>query len=182
MPDAYVIKDQYAAYFLTFQVVAWIDLFTRQRYRDVIVDSLNFCVEQKQLKVHSWVIMSNHVHCILSSANGTLSDTIRDFKSYTARQLLQSIMEEPESRREWILFQFQRAAQAHSRNTEYQVWTHENHAIEIDPFSNTIAESKLNYIHRNPVEAGIVENEEDYLYSSARDYAGRKGLVKLELW
>jgi len=182
MADSYVIKDQYASYFLTFQIVGWVDLFTRKRYRDIIVNSFNFCVAQKQLKVHSWVIMSNHVHCIVSSTNGKLSDTIRDFKSFTARQLLQSVSDEPESRREWILFQFKKAAQEHVRNKEYQVWTHENHAIEIDPYSSNMADSKLIYIHRNPVEAGIVENESDYLYSSARDYAGRKGLIKLEMW
>jgi REP-associated tyrosine transposase len=182
MPDSYVIKDQDASYFLTFQIVAWVDIFTRKRYRDIIVDAFNYCIDQKGLKVHGWVIMSNHVHCILSSTNGKLSDTIRDFKRHTAKQILESVQEGDESRRVWILFQFKHAAKQHVRNKNYQVWTHENHAVEISPYIKDMAASKLNYIHNNPVEAGIVEKAEDYLYSSARDYAGMNGLVKLEMW
>ena len=182
MPDSYVIKDQYAAYFLTFQVVAWVDLFTRKRYRDIIVDSFNFCVAHKGLKVHAWVVMSNHVHCILSSEEGHLSDTVRDLKRHTAKQILESMHEEHESRREWILYQFKRAAREHVRNKDYQVWTHESHAVEISPHIKNMAASKMGYIHNNPVEAGIVSRPEDYLYSSARDYAGLKGLIKLEMW
>jgi REP-associated tyrosine transposase len=182
MPDSYVIKDQHASYFLTFQIVAWVDLFTRKRYRDIIVDAFNYCAEKKGLQVHAWVIMSNHVHCILSSSSGMLSDTIRDLKRHTAKQLLQSLREEPESRREWILFQFSHAAQQHARNKDYQVWTHENHAIEISPYIKGMSKSRLYYIHNNPVKNGLVEDAEDYVYSSARDYAGRKGLVKLVMW
>jgi len=181
MPDSYVIKDQSGVYFLTFQVVAWVDIFTRRRYRDILVDALNFCIEHKNLKVHSWCIMSNHVHCILSSGSGKLSDTIRDLKRHTSKTILQSVMEEPESRREWILFQFKKAAQQHVRNNDYQVWTHENHAIGIDGYVKDMLASKLNYIHNNPVKAGIVENAADYLYSSARDYEGMKGLVKVDI-
>lgn len=182
MPDSYVIKDQFGTYFLTFQVVAWVDIFTRKRYRDIVVDAFNYCIEHKQLQVHGWVIMSNHVHCILSSRNGSLSDTIRDFKRHTAKTILESIQDEPESRRVWMLFQFKYAAQQHVRNKEYQLWTHENHAVDIDPHLRNMGESKLHYIHNNPVKAGIVENTWDYLYSSAVDYAGKKGKVKLVMW
>jgi putative transposase len=81
MPDSYVIKDQKGMYFLTFQVVAWVDIFTRKRYKDIVVDAFNFCIKNKGLQVHSWCIMSNHVHCILSSKTGELSNTIRDLKT-----------------------------------------------------------------------------------------------------
>jgi hypothetical protein len=111
-----------------------------------------------------------------------LSDIIRDFKRHTAKLILQSMIEEPESRREWILFQFRYAASQHVRNKEYQVWTHESHAIEISPYIKNMSKSKLDYIHNNPIENGIVENAEEYIYSSAKDYAGRKGLVKLMMW
>ena len=77
MPDSYVIKDQQGVYFLTFHIVGWLDIFTRKRYRDIVVDAFNYCVATKGLRVHAWCMMSNHVHCILSSATGTLSDTIK---------------------------------------------------------------------------------------------------------
>jgi len=72
MPDSYVIKDQHSPYFLTFQIVAWVDLFTRKRYRDIVVGALNYCTEKKGLQVHARAIMSNNMHCILSSSDGIL--------------------------------------------------------------------------------------------------------------
>jgi putative transposase len=182
MPDTYVISDQRGVYFLTFQVVAWVDLFTRRTYSDIVVDAFNYCVQHKRLQVHAWVIMSNHVHCLVSSGNGTLSDTVRDLKRHTARQLLKEIQESRESRKEWILFQFRHAARQHVRNKEYQVWAHESHAVGIDPYIRNMGLSKLNYIHDNPVRAGLVWQPEDYLYSSATDYAGKKGLIRMSMW
>jgi len=182
MPDSYIIKDQHAVYFLTFQIVAWVDIFTRKCYKDMVVDAFNFCVDNKHLNVHAWVIMSNHVHCIVSNAAGALSDTIRDLKRHTAKHILAGIREVPESRRDWMLHQFRLAGRQQAGNKEFQVWTHENHAVEISPYIKDMGKSKLDYIHDNPVRAGYVERPEDYLYSSARDYAGNKGLIKLAMW
>jgi putative transposase len=179
MGAAYQVNDQKAVYFLTFQVVGWIDIFTRQVYRDIVVDSFTFCVQNKQLNIHAWVIMSNHVHCILSSENGKLSDTIRDLKGYTSKEILKQIESGIESRRDWMLHQFKYFAGQHSRNENYQLWTHENHAEELAPYKPATGRIKLNYIHDNPVRAGIVGNAEDYLYCSAMDYAGKKGLVDI---
>ncbi|MFC0876077.1 hypothetical protein ACE01N_05765 [Saccharicrinis sp. FJH2] len=74
---------------------------------------------------------------------------------------------------------FEFAAKKHKRNSKYQIWTHENHAELI--YSNKFIDQKINYIHENPVRAGIVENEEDYLYSSAGILAGKKGALEVEL-
>lgn len=179
MPSAYQIKNQSGLYFLTFQVVAWVDVFTRRRYKDILVESFNYCVRQKGLNVYAWCIMSNHVHCILSAKNDNLSDTIRDFKKYTSKTILEAIAEEQESRREWMLYQFKKAAGEHNRNLHLQLWTHENHAVELD--TNDMIDSRLNYIHQNAVEAGYVENGEAYLYSSARDYSEEKGMIEIIL-
>jgi hypothetical protein len=73
---------------------------------------------------------------------------------------------------------FEAAAFKHKRNTNYQFWTHENHSEHI--FSNKFMEQKLEYIHNNPVRAGIVDKPEYYRYSSARDYAGENGLIPIE--
>ena len=64
-------------------------------------------------------LMRNNVHCILSSATGTLSDTIRDLKRHTAKQILLSVQSEPESRHNWLLQGFRQAATAHLRNKDY---------------------------------------------------------------
>jgi hypothetical protein len=58
----------------------------------------------------------------------------------------------------------------------YQFWRHDNKPIEL--WSNKVISEKLNYIHYNPVDEGLVQYPEEYLYSSARDYRGEKGLLK----
>lgn len=180
MGDAYHVRENDSTYFLTFQVVGWIDIFTRQRYRDIVVDAFNYCIENKGLVVYAWVIMSNHVHCVVSSKTGKLADTIRDLKAHTSRQILKSIVSEWESRAEWMLIQFKKRGLAIKQ--QYQFWTHENHAIHINELQHKMLATKINYIHQNPVRARIVANPEDYIYSSAIDYyTGKKGLISVEL-
>src|SRR6188768_3060920 len=106
--DRYLITDQNACYFLTLTIVAWIDVFIRQAYKQIIVDSLNFCIRQKGLIVFSWCLMTNHLHLIAEAREGyKLSHIIRDLKKFTAYSILNAIENEPESRRDWILYRFE---------------------------------------------------------------------------
>lgn len=171
MSTGYQIVEQDGLHYVTFQIVKWVDIFTRQIYRDIVVDSLRFCQQNKGLEIYAFVVMSNHIHLLIRSDIGKLSDTIREFKSFTAKQMLMTIDTEPESRRDWLLNIFEFAAKQHKRNEKYQIWTHENHAELV--YSNKFFEQKLNYIHENPVRAGVVEKAEDYLYSSATSFAGK---------
>lgn len=177
MTQGYQIKDQEAAYYLTLQIVHWADIFTRKIYREIIIDSLNYCQKEKGLEIYAYVIMSNHVHLLARSGNGNLSDIIRDFKRHTSKHIIKAIEETEESRREWLLMIFRYAARKHKRNNKYQVWTHENRAIEV--YSNKFIEQKIEYIHNNPVVAGIVTNAEDYLYSSAKNYANLESVLDI---
>jgi REP element-mobilizing transposase RayT len=179
LTTGYRIEDQSALYFLTLQVVDWIDVFTRQRYRDIFLDSLRYCQQKKDLQIFAYVIMSNHVHLIVNSPMGGLSATIGDLKKFTSKAIISSINEEVESRRDWMLGLFKKNADQHQRNTEFQFWTHENHAVVL--YSNKFIEEKLTYLHNNPVRAGLVEKPENYLYSSARNYAGLTSNLDIEL-
>ena len=175
MSTGYTIDEQDGLYFVTFQVVKWIDIFTRKIYRNIVIDSLRFCQQNKDLEIYAFVVMSNHLHLLLKSGRSELSNTIKEIKSFTAKEILKAINTESESRREWMLNLFEFSAKQHKRNEKYQVWTHENHAELV--YSNQFMDSKINYIHENPVRAGLVENPEEYLYSSARNYAGLDGLL-----
>ncbi|PRZ01020.1 REP element-mobilizing transposase RayT [Marinilabilia salmonicolor] len=178
MSTGYQIKDQEGLYFLTFQVVEWVDIFTRPVYRDIVIDSLKYAIENKGLQVFAYVIMSNHVHLIMQSSTGQLSNTIRAIKKYTSKQIIDAILSNAESRREWLLNCFQYAAQKHKRNTQYQVWTHENHAVYL--YSPDFIAEKIQYIHNNPVRAMVVQDPEDYLYSSSRNYASLSAILDIE--
>ena len=179
MSTGYQIKDQQGLYYLTFQVVDWIDLFARQVYRDIVLDSFRYAIGKKEFQLFAYVVMSNHVHLIANSAKGELSTTIGDIKKYTSKRIIETITTIPESRREWMLNRFEFNAKQHKRNKNYQVWTHENHAIYL--YSPNFIAEKLEYIHKNPVRAGIVVNPEDYLYSSARNYAELDSLLDVEI-
>lgn len=141
MPTGYQIKDQTALYYLTFQVVYWIDVFTRKAYKDLIIDSLRYCQQHKALEVYGFVIMSNHVHLLLRSGSGELSAAIRDFKKYTSKAIISVAEQEQESRRGWMLRLFAHAAKLQNKDSAYQLWTHENHACLA--YSNAFIEEKL---------------------------------------
>ncbi|HMK02931.1 MAG TPA: hypothetical protein VK489_02015 [Ferruginibacter sp.] len=79
-----------------------------------------------------------------------------------------------------MLYRFEFAGKFKSNIEKYHFWQAGNHAIFLDPHKPEMTRQRLNNIQENPVRAGIVENAEDYLYSSARDYCGRKGLVNIE--
>jgi len=179
MKEGYVIRDQSAIHFITATVVDWVDVFTRKAYRDSIIECLDYCIKNKAMLVYGYVIMSNHIHLIIQSRDGKLSDLVRDFKKFTAKQILEKIQIEPESRREWILERFQKATESHTRNKNYQFWQYGNHAEEI--YSHEFMWSKLDYIHLNPVRAGILEKASEYIYSSASNYVNGKGILEVIL-
>jgi putative transposase len=178
--EGYQIRNQQARHFLTFTVCGWIDLFTRKEYKDILIDSLKYCQKEKGLELNAFVIMSNHIHLIGKAiGNCTLSDIVRDFKKFTHKKMITIIDSEKESRRLWMLHQFKYYASRHSRNEHYQIWTNDNHPEEC--FTEDFTFVKLNYLHQNPVRAGIVEDAEEYIYSSAANYMGRKGIINIDL-
>jgi len=180
MPTGYQIDDQKGLYFLTFQVVEWIDIFSRKMYADIILESFEYCRKNKGLKLWAYVIMTNHIHVIVSADENNLSDVVRDFKRFTATQILKSIQENKyESRRNWMLNLFEFAAKKHKRNSKYQFWTHDNHAIELE--SIKFINQKLAYIHENPVRAGFVEHADHWMFSSQRNYSALYSLIEIDM-
>ncbi|MBB3697538.1 transposase [Flammeovirga yaeyamensis] len=181
MARAHSFYDKEATYFVTISVVYWIDVFTREEYRNIIIDSLKYCQKHKDLKLHAYVIMSNHIHLIITKGlHENLSDILRDFKKFTSKTIIKSIQENPsESRKDWMIWMFKRAGQKNTRNREYQFWQQHNQPVILN--SNEKLSQRLNYIHDNPIKAGLVLDAKDYLYSSASNYHGAKyNLLKVD--
>ncbi|SHN07175.1 REP element-mobilizing transposase RayT [Cyclobacterium lianum] len=172
MAFAYTIKNQESLHYVTFTVHQWVDIFTRKIYADILIDSINYCQQTKGLKVYAWVIMSNHCHFILSSDKVPLADIIRDFKKFTAKKIIEQVKEsKEESRKSWLMWLLH-------KDEHIWFWTEGYHGIEIS--SEKLLKSKINYIHQNPVKAGIVEKEEEYLNSSCGEFYGiRKSRISL---
>ena len=180
MSRAYKFHNPEGLYFITFATVAWVDVFTRRDYKDIVVESLRFCQQEKGLLLYAWVIMSNHVHLIIRARDGfRISDIIRDLNRHTANTIIKAIQQEPESRREWLLAGMAAAAERIKRNEHFKFWRDDNHAVWLE--SNKFIQQKLSYVHENPVKEQLVAHAEDYVFSSAGDYAGRPGLVKVEV-
>ena len=117
--------------------------------------------------------MSTHLHLVVSAKNHNLSDVLRDLKKFTSKQIMAAIMNNSkESRKEWMMEIFRKEGQKNSRNSIFQFWWQDNQPQEL--YSPAFIFQKMNYIHNNAVEAGIVEKPEDYIYSSAKDYAMTK--------
>jgi len=168
-------------YFMTDTVVDWVDIFTRPTYKYIVVESLQYCIQQKGLIIYAWVLMSNHLHTIVAcDEHVKIGDIWRDFKKFTSKKILETLENDTaESRRKWMLDRFEFRARNDKRIKQYKFWQDGNDGQLI--FSDDYLRQKLNYIHNNPVKAEFVNNPEEYRYSSAVDYAGGKGLLKIEL-
>ncbi|MFC4261409.1 transposase [Ferruginibacter yonginensis] len=172
MAYEYRIKDQGGLYFITCTVHQWVDVFTRETYIEILLSSLRYCQEKKGLKIYAWVVMSNHIHLIVQSSQNNLSDIIRDFKKFTASTIYAAIENNKnESRKNWLLWLLK-------KEDKVCFWEPGYHGEEI--FGEQFLLSKINYIHNNPVRAGIVLYEEAYKYSSCSEFYGTsKSLLEL---
>ncbi|WP_366183670.1 transposase [Flavobacterium ovatum] len=170
MSTKYKATTSEEAYFITITTVGWLDVFTRLNQKKVLINALQHCQENKGLEIYAFCIMSSHIHLLCKTTNGfILSDVVRDFKKFTSKKIVQTIIEEPESRREWMLEFFQKACDHLKREQKYKVWQDGYHAEHI--YSNSFIKQKIDYIHNNPVKEKIVTLPEDYFFSSARNYA-----------
>lgn len=177
MSRNYKFHNPEGIYFISFAVVSWLDVFTRNEYKDIIVDSLHYSQQNKGMEVFAWCIMTSHVHLVFRSIGKQKPEhLIGDIKRFTSKAIVQAIINNPkESRKELLLEQFIKAGNKSSNVDKYQFWQHDNHPIEL--WSNKVIDEKIDYVHNNPVEEGLVFRAEDYLYSSAADYAGEKGIL-----
>lgn len=174
MSGKYKFHNPEGIYFVSFAVVHWVDVFTRNIYNDILIESLKHCITNKGLEVYCYVIMTNHVHLIIAK-NGEqkLEEILRDLKKFTAYKIIGAIMKNnQESRKEWMIQLFEKSGKENSNNTKYQFWQQDNHPIEL--VNNEMIIQKRDYIHNNPVKAGIVNQAHEYVYSSAGVYSGKE--------
>lgn len=176
MSRKYKFGEALGAYFISFATVNWIDVFTREIYFNCITESLDYCRKHKGMEIYGYCIMPSHIHLIFRSDLGDPSGLIRDFKGFTSRKMTALIAENPqESRKEWLLWMFERAGKKNSNISFRQFWQQNNQPIEI--WSINVFEQKLSYIHNNPVESGFVTDPVDWKYSSARNYSNNDHMV-----
>lgn len=172
----YKILDEKYPYFITSSVVNKSPAFKKPEFLRIIIDGLNFLVAERKIIIYAYVIMPDHLHLVVKGKD--LSKHISSFKSYSARRILDTL---EGHKLHTDLSVFKKAKRTFKRDRAHQFWTEGFHPKQI--FSVKMMEQKINYIHLNPVKAGLVVYEHDWLYSSYNDYYGNsKGLVKIKLF
>lgn len=156
------IEAKDSAYFLTYTVIEWIDIFTSVDYFQTILNTLKFYQKSLELKIFGYVVMTNHLH-LLAQCRDMIKFT-KGFKSYTTKEI--KILVRSDHRK--YISTLIRNSYSRRKGQEFQIWKNGNwpELIESEDFFN----QKLDYIHENPVIRGYVEKEEDWLFSSARNY------------
>lgn len=159
------VYDESFVYYITFDVYGRLNLFVRPSFVIPLLDSLNFYRYKQQFKLLGYVIMPDHLHLlILVYGQATISDIMRDYKTFTSKRIINQA--EVENIQEWLIA-FQTAGNETERS-ENKVW--QDGFWDKTIFTEKLLRQKLNYIHRNPVRAGLVDDVVAYPYSSYRNY------------
>ena len=170
----YKISLNNQAYFVTCSIVNWLPLFSNPEFARIVLDSLDFLNKAGRLILHAFVIMENHLHLLVSSTD--LQKELGDFKSYTARKILDSLKEKKSNS---ILDQLQFRKKAHKKDQDFQLWQEGSHPQLIVGWE--MLRQKMDYLHANPVRRGYVEDPVHWRYSSCRNYLGEKGILDVEV-
>ena len=166
----YRIWEKQQAHFMTCTIVGWLPLFTRPDTMNIILDSWRYLQKHRGFELFGYVILENHVHLIASSPD--LSKEMKDFKSFTARQMIDLLETQKVTT---LLEQLKFHKARHKTDSQYQLWQEGHHPQLIQ--GEEMMLQKLEYIHNNPVKRGFVDEPEHWRYSSARNYAGMPGLI-----
>jgi len=162
-------------YYITTVVYNRLPIFTRPSFIIPLIDSLNFYRYKQEFKILGYVIMPDHIHLIIwPFGKSTPSDITRDYKKFTSTRIIRQA--EVEGIGKWVSA-FQVAGEKTGRS-DNKVW--QDSYWDENVYTERFLRQKLNYIHRNPVRAGLVENLADYPYPSYRNYEfGEEWLIEI---
>lgn len=147
--------------FFTASIKGWYKLLEHDKYKDIIINSLRFLVADKRIKLYAFVIMNDHIHLIWQMQPLIHPQHVqRDFLKFTAQQIKYDL----QNNHKELLIYFESDANDRS----YQFW--KRRALSIELRSDKVYQQKLEYIHCNPVKAGICKLPEEYSYSSSLFY------------
>ena len=165
---------QEGIYIVTSSIVGWISIFNENCYSDILIEEIKYRRCKGQLKLYGYVIMPNHIHLIISS--NKISNLMRNMKSYVARKIIDELILK---KNEDVLNQFKTLKKKSKVNSEYQIWQEGFHPKLI--ISEKELRQKLDYIHNNPVSKGLVDEPQQWKYSSYNNYFGGDVFMEIDL-
>jgi len=171
----YKIHNEQYPYFITANLRFGLPLFCNPSAVTFLLANLEFLRNKRGVKLIAYVIMENHFHAILHGDD--LADKISQFKSYSARKIIDSFKMDQHSR--WLK-RMKRVKPAYKNDQEFQFWEESYHPKQV--VGDEMMMQKINYIHQNPVKRGYVDKPEYWRYSSARNYLGEEGLIPVDIF
>lgn len=161
---------EYWPQFYTATINNWKHLLSSNGCKDIIIDSLRFLVNKKKIVLYGFVIMSNHIHLIWQPLAGNTPITVQSsFMKYTGQQIMRYLQKTNDELLNSLLVK--------KGDRNYQVWKRDPLSIELR--TAVVFNQKLEYIHNNPLRAGLCLQAEDYYYSSAKFYTGGEDMFKM---
>lgn len=170
----YKIYDSDYPHFITSSVVQGYPLFSNPGAAEIILNALTFLQDHRNTNIYAYVMMENHIHLIVKSDQ--LTKKLQAFKSWTARNIIEMFKENGNYHQ---LYKLKKARQRSHTGSIYQLWQQGFHPKQI--IGDKMMIQKIEYIHNNPVKRCFVDHAKDWRYSSARNYAGMKGMIPIEL-
>ena len=171
--DRYKIYDNNFPYFISSSVVSWIPLFKHKFAAEILVKSLKFIQNKENLTIYAYVIMHDHIHLIVKAEN--LAKSMANFKSYTARKIIDYLKKYQHNE---ILFLLEKNKPKYKKDRKYQLWQEGIHPKQI--IDENMMHQKIEYMHNNPVKNGFVSLPEDWIYLSSRNYSGQTGILEIQ--
>ncbi len=173
MKSRYKAFEDDGIYFVTSSIIEWIPLFKSPNYYEILIKALSYRQKNGKMKLYAYVLMTNHFHLILSVDN--ISKFMKELKSYTAHEIINLLKKHEEFS---LLEQLESNKKSHKTSSRYQIWQEGFHPQQI--LSEEMLLQKIEYIHQNPVRAGIVNNPEDWKYSSSSNYSKDEGILRID--
>lgn len=171
----YKVHEDHYPYFLTSSIIEGIPLFKEPGIVKFILDGLVFPQTERGVELNAYVIMENHIHLVAKGDD--LAKHIRNFKSFTAHQIIKFLKV---YKKVQTLEKLKRAKLNHKAESEHQVWQEGSHPKQL--FTNEMMIQKVEYTHYNPVKRGYVDDPVHWRYSSARNYVGKEGLISVSIF
>jgi REP element-mobilizing transposase RayT len=158
-----LFDNQGHMYFITNTVLDFENVFNiGDSYYDIVIDTLKYQLDQHQSSLYAYVLMPNHFHLILHFPFGeSISDFMRDLKRYTSISTRRQLEEDGQ-------FEFINKLMQKSGHGGFKLWM--DRFDDVILYTDKVIQSKVDYIHNNPVKAGLVNSVTDWKYSSARNY------------
>jgi REP element-mobilizing transposase RayT len=166
----YRIFEATQPHFLTCTVVDWLPVFSRPEAAQVVLDSWQFLQTTNRLTLYAYVILENHLHFVAAAAD--LPKEVKDFKSFTARKVIDFFHDRGDHE---MLDRLERLKLPHKSQSRHQLWQEGSHPQQV--MDDAMMVQKVEYIHNNPVKRGYVDDPVHWRYSSARNYAGLPGVI-----